>query len=93
MTQSSWLTSFKERQAKADVDDVERIAAESLADVVSGNVEEVKNEELEELVWKSRLLCSSPSSQLARQLHSEKRVKTAVFLPIFLITLFCVYKS
>ena len=82
MTQSSWLISFKERQAKADVDDVERIA-ESLADVVSGNVEEVKNEELEELVWKSRLLCSSPPSQLARQLHSEKRVKNSCFFANF----------
>ena len=70
MTQSSRLISFKERQEKADVDRI----AESLADVVSVDEEEVSKEELEELVWKSRLLCSSPpSSQLARQLHSEEK--------------------
>ena len=69
MTQSSRLISFKERQEKADVDRI----AESLA-VVSVDEEEVSKEELEELVWKSRLLCSSPpSSQLARQLHSEEK--------------------
>ena len=79
MTQSSRLISFKERQEKADVDRI----AESLA-VASVDEEEVSKEELEELVWKSRLLCSSPSSQLARQLHSEaKRSIKALFFANF----------
>ena len=85
MTQSAWLISFKERQEKADGEDVDGIT-ESLA-VVSGNEEEIEEEVKEgveeEFVWESRLLCSSPSAQLARQLHSENNSIKHQFLPAF----------
>ena len=78
------MISLKERQEKAegDVGKVEDV--ESLA-VVSGIEEEVKEgveEEIEEEVWESRLLCSSPSPQLARQLHSENKSIKHQFLPV-----------
>ena len=81
MTQSSWLISFKERQEKADGEDVDGIT-ESLA-VVSDNEEEIEEEVKEGFVWESRLLCSSPSAQLARQLHSENNSIKHQFLPAF----------
>ena len=57
--QSSWSISFKARQEKTD-------GGEGDDDVVG-------KEEVEELVWERRLICSSPLPQVARQLHSEKR--------------------
>ena len=85
VTQSAWLISLKERQEKVDGDVGKVEDVESLA-VVSGNEEEVKEgveEEFEEEVCESRLLCSSPSPQLARQVHSENNSVKHQFLPAF----------
>ena len=70
-TQISWLISFKERQEKADGEDANKVEeVESLAEV--SDKEEVVEEEL--VCESSRLFCSSPSSQLARQLHSTNKL-------------------
>ena len=63
-----------------DVSKVDSVA------VVSDDEEEVKagvEEYSEEEVWAIRLLCSSPSPQLARQLHSENKIIKRQFLPVF----------
>ena len=70
-----------DREDVSKVEDVESLAvvSDDEEEVKEGVVEEVK----EEVIWESRLLCSSPSPQLARQLHSENKIIKRQFLPVF----------